>query len=155
MAYEWTEDFIGVIPIGLRDDMAAIATRIMPDVDEDKMFDSIRLSSSGKEPATHLATVCAMQKDMADKWRQILLPSSSRPRDYPTTTTRATDKTTGSISMVDLKATAIITDRIENFRVKASKTVKLIDSRRNIETVSDINDVFTALGLVQIPQTDR
>lgn len=147
---EWTENFIGVIPISSRDDIATVAQKIMPDVNEGVMFDSIRLSPKGSEPATHLATVCPMKKDLAEKWRQVLLPLGRKPEDYPRENTGTADKFIGTTVMLDSKSTAIITDRLEGLRVKAVKTVRLIDTRRNMTEVRDIDTVFTALGLVRI-----
>jgi hypothetical protein len=149
--YEWTETLYIIIPIAQRNNMAAIAEKIMPDVNEGAMFDSIRLSTKGVEPATHLMSVCPCEKGMAEQWRQILLQSSSKPRDYPDESTSTADKVIGSTVKLDSKAITILTDRIDQQRVKDTKLVRLIDDNHSALTaVTDIEDVLQRAGLVRI-----
>lgn len=150
---DWTETLYIIIPIAQRQNMASIAEKIMPDVNEGAMFDSIRLSAKGEEPATHLMAVCPCKKDMAEKWRQILLQSSSRPRDYPNESTSVTDKIIGTTVKLDAKAITILTDRIDGQRLKTSKAVRLIDdSHSELKSISEIDDVLSRVGLVRIVQ---
>lgn len=154
MPYEWTETAYIIISITLRDDMAAIAEKIMPDVNEGEMFDGIRASITGNEPATHLMAKCPMKPEYAEKFRLILLADTAKPDNYPTKTVSKTDEAKGVLVNADPKSITVITDRIDKGKLKTTLSVKLAKSKDSaLTTVSNIDDVLAHRELIRIPDT--
>lgn len=153
MAGEWTETLWIVIPIAARDTFARIASTIMPDVNEGVMFDDIRLSANGQEPASYLMSECPCTKELAHEWLKILLPLVTPPQDYPDVPNPdAKDITDTVATRADGKFIAVFTDRIDGQRVKDTKSVRVIDSKYSaLRNVSDIQNVLDRVSLSRIP----
>lgn len=153
MAQEWTETLLIIIPVAQQVTMGAIASKIMPDVDESKMFDDIRLSLTGTEPATHLMSECPCDKEMAENWRQVLLRDVNKPRDYPTQSKISkADELVGDAVNVDSRSITILTDRLAGLVVKEQKTVRLAKDKHSALTIiRESGDILKHVGLKKIP----
>jgi len=146
---EFTEMLWVVIPIDARDIVARFADEIMNDA---TMFDDVRLSADGQEPATYLMTVVPSRKDQAEDWRKRLLPLTVAPEDYPTRQDPSVkDLADSAIVKLDGKFFIAITDRIDGTQVKAEKAVRLIDSRYvNTRAITSQESILGMLNLVEI-----
>ena len=146
-----------IIPIGGRNLAGQIADLIMPDVDEDKMFDSIRLSTSGNEPATHLATDCPLTPRMAKRWKNLFLAAEADPQDFPDVSDTLTAGQLSAIAsaIANARFIAVITNRLSGDNrtlIRRNRTVRVIDSVKypNITQIPDLQAILDRVGLVRI-----
>ena len=156
MPGEWTEMVYIVIPIALRDQFGGFALKVMGDRDDDKMFDSIRLSASGKEPATHLGTVCPCTKKQAALWRDLLLDSEAKPGDYPNDKADTKDKVFATTAKLDLKHISVLANRLDGLVVKPSKDIRVIESKHNtMKAINSPQQLWDYVGLQRIITLDE
>lgn len=142
----WTEEIICVIPIAERDNMALLASKIMPDVNEGRMFDRIRLSITGEEPATHLMAICPLPDGLAGAW----CDSFNVVHQYLSSINlKQTDKRLASESIKDARFAVALLARIENDVIRETKSVKLAYGT-NLTIVTSYQDLLSGIGLVQI-----
>jgi hypothetical protein len=156
---EWSETLYIIIPVSLRDEFAVLASRIMPDVGEDKMFDSIRLSLTGKEPAIALMSECPCNKELAKAWAFVM--GYGTPDDYPDLSGQAVTalnkyRANAELAKLNSRFFMAITERLDGRKVKEGlKAIRVLDSKfAGVTHIRDIDDVLTRRGLVRITPSD-
>lgn len=155
MPSEWQYMLWVIVPIAAQTKIANIATRLMPDVREDLMFEGIRLSVSGSEPATHLMTVCPMTPRLAKRWKDLCLTSEDDRQDFPNDETPdATDVSDFSTWIQNARFISAITNRLnpDDSLIKSNWDVLLIDRTRfpNVTTIPSFEAVLSRVGLSRI-----
>jgi hypothetical protein len=156
MPSDYNHMLYAIIPIALRRVAGEAAERIMPDRDEIRMFDSIRLSETGEEPATHLMTICPCTLKQATIWYEIMLDEVAKPAHFSNDKPDPRDKLSLTDIKVNPKFICIITDRVNGNRLKEKKSVQVVTSKFN--TVKEVNDpmaIASRVNLIRIISSEE
>ena len=159
---DWTYNLYAIIPIGARNRAGQIAQVIMPDVDEDRMFDGVRLSTDGNEPATHLATSCPLTPRLAKRWKNLLLASELDRDDFPNVSDNWDGATLAQVAAMigNARFLVVITNRLgEDNRtlVRRNRAVRVINSVKypNVNQIPSLDWIINRVGLVRISSEDE
>lgn len=154
---DWRWNLYAVIPLASKTIAGGVANIIMPDVDEDKIFDSIRMSVTGNEPATHFCTSCPVTQQQAVEWLALFLPGESIPVGWGTPQLTWDASILGSFNSArnNPNFIAVVTRRLGDDHMtltKINRDVVVIDTAEypDVTQIPNIDDIFSRVGLKQV-----
>lgn len=145
MRHQYCETLSIVIPIAQRDNMATIATHIMSDKDESRLFDFIKLSSNGQYPITHLMTYTPCTHKQASLWCSVFDITS---HEFPRVSISDELKRLAQASMQDESFIFCISKRLKDGLLIKTQPISVLIARVSFKSIQSPRDVYERLNLL-------